>query len=116
MLTQITNGTEFSEENPSYLPVNDYVRKAISLITTWLLEGTTDVSKVLCCADRSHVVANVPEAETEFHAHEFLDATVQARPIWISPNEVYSTHRFLAQYIDSLVRLVFHTKVNHNKC
>ncbi|TFK87060.1 hypothetical protein K466DRAFT_576027 [Polyporus arcularius HHB13444] len=85
MLTQITSGSEFSEDSPAYLPVNDYVRKTIVTISTWLLE-----------------VANVPDAETEFHAHEFLDATIQPRPIWISPNEVYSMHRLLSQYLDHL--------------
>ncbi|EJF61117.1 hypothetical protein DICSQDRAFT_60830 [Dichomitus squalens LYAD-421 SS1] len=85
MLTQITTGSEFSEEQLAYLPVNDYVRKTITSFAAWLLE-----------------VANVPDAETEFHAHEFLDATIQPRPIWISPNEVYSMHRFLSQYLDPL--------------
>ncbi|KAI1789553.1 hypothetical protein LXA43DRAFT_892818 [Ganoderma leucocontextum] len=85
MLTQITSGSEFSETNLAYLPVNDYVRKTITSITSWLLE-----------------VANVSDAETEFHAHEFLDATIQPRPIWISPNEVYSMHRVLSQYVSQL--------------
>ncbi|RPD67315.1 hypothetical protein L226DRAFT_452633 [Lentinus tigrinus ALCF2SS1-7] len=85
MLTQITSGSEFSEESPAYLPVNDYVRKTIATISTWLME-----------------VANVSDAETEFHAHEFLDATISPRPIWISPNEVYSMHRLLSQYLDHL--------------
>ena len=39
MLTQITSGSEFSEEQLAYLPVNDYVRKTITSITAWLLEG-----------------------------------------------------------------------------
>ncbi|KAI0751641.1 hypothetical protein C8Q80DRAFT_1310107 [Daedaleopsis nitida] len=85
MLTQITSGAEFSEDSPAYLPVNDYVRKSIASISSWLME-----------------VANVSDAETEFHAHEFLDATIQPRPIWISPNEVYSMHRLLSQYLDHL--------------
>ena len=50
------------------------------------------------------VVANVPDAETQYHAHEFLDVTVQPRPIYISPNEVYAMHGLLAQHIDRLVR------------
>ena len=39
MLTQITSGSEFSENHLAYLPVNDYVRKTITSITSWLLEG-----------------------------------------------------------------------------
>lgn len=50
------------------------------------------------------VVADVPDAETQYHAHEFLDVTVQPKPIYISPNEVYAMHGLLAQHIDRLVR------------
>lgn len=49
-------------------------------------------------------VANVPDAETQFHAHEFLDVTVQPKPVYISPNEVYSMHTLLAQHLDHLVQ------------
>ncbi|OJT08011.1 Ras GTPase-activating-like protein rng2 [Trametes pubescens] len=85
MLAQITSGAEFGDESPAYIPVNDYVRKSIAQITAWLLQ-----------------VADVSDAETEFHAHEFLDATIQPRPIWISPNEVYSMHTLLSQQLDHL--------------
>ncbi|TFY63402.1 hypothetical protein EVJ58_g3276 [Rhodofomes roseus] len=85
MLTQITSGAEFSDTTPSYIPVNDYVRKAITQITTWLLS-----------------VADVQDAETELHAHEFLDATVQPKSIYISPNEVYAMHSLLSENLDDL--------------
>jgi hypothetical protein len=49
------------------------------------------------------LVADVPDAETQYHANEFLDVTVQPKPIYISPNEVYAMHGLLAQHIDSLV-------------
>jgi len=49
-------------------------------------------------------VANVPDAETQYHAHEFSNVTVQPKPIYISPNEVYAMHGLLAQHIDRLVR------------
>lgn len=39
ILTQITSGAEFGEESPSYVPINDYVRKAIKQMSGWLLEG-----------------------------------------------------------------------------
>jgi hypothetical protein len=54
------------------------------------------------------LVANVTDAETQYHAHEFLDVTVQPKPIYISPNEVYAMHGLLAQYIDHLVRCSLH--------
>ncbi|KAJ7283670.1 ras GTPase-activating protein [Mycena rebaudengoi] len=85
VLTQITSGSEFDDDSPIYVPINEFVRQAITQMTAWLLE-----------------VANVPDAETQFHAHEFLDATVQPKPIYISPNEIYTMHGLLAQYQDYL--------------
>ncbi|KZT12580.1 uncharacterized protein LAESUDRAFT_733237 [Laetiporus sulphureus 93-53] len=85
MLTQITTGVEFDEDTPIYVPVNDYVRKAIKQVTSWLI-----------------AVADVPDAETQYHAHEFLDATVPPKSIFISPNEVYAMHALLSQHMDDL--------------
>ncbi|THH02790.1 hypothetical protein EW026_g172 [Hermanssonia centrifuga] len=85
MLEQITLGCEFGDENPCFVPVNDYVRKAAKQWSSWLLE-----------------VANVQDAESQYHAHEFLDATAQPKSIWISPNEVYTMHSLLSQYLDHL--------------
>ncbi|KAK7061814.1 ras GTPase-activating-like protein rng2 [Favolaschia claudopus] len=85
VLTQITTGSEFDDDSPKYVPINDFVRTAISQMTAWLLE-----------------VANVPDAETQFHAHEFLDATVSPKPIYISPNEIYTIHGLLMQHQNAL--------------
>lgn len=49
-------------------------------------------------------MADVDEPELFFHAHEFLDVTVQPKPIYISPNEVYSMHTLLMQHMEHLVR------------
>lgn len=43
MLTQITSGREFDDDSPHYVPVNEYVRKAIGELSAWLIEG-----KFLC--------------------------------------------------------------------
>ena len=48
-------------------------------------------------------VADVPDAETQYHAHEFLDVTVQPKPIYISPNEIYTMHGLISQHLDELV-------------
>lgn len=34
-----------------------------------------------------------------------MDATVQPKPIEISPNEVYSIHRVLSEHLDYLVSI-----------
>lgn len=39
ILTQITSGFEFNDDNPVYVPINDYVRKAIQEMSDWLIEG-----------------------------------------------------------------------------
>ena len=39
VLTQIMNVSEFGDDKPSYVPINDFVRKAIQQITAWLIEG-----------------------------------------------------------------------------
>ena len=89
---------------PSYIPINEYVTKAISQFTSWLLEGRYSVSLQKIMHLNGLLVADVPDAETQYHAHEFLDVTVQPKPIYISPNEVYAMHGLLAQHIDRLVR------------
>lgn len=61
----------------------------------------------LAGSNERELVANVPDAETQYHAHEFLDATVQPKPIYISPNEVYAMHGLLSQHLDDLVRQYF---------
>jgi Ras GTPase-activating-like protein IQGAP2/3 len=105
VLTQITTGYEFDDDSPIYVPINDYVRKAISEISVWMIEGNHDLDIILIrlTLTASIIVANVPDAETQFHAHEFLDATVQPKPIYISPNEIYTMHGLLSQFQDRLV-------------
>ncbi|KAI0702851.1 hypothetical protein BC835DRAFT_1263599 [Cytidiella melzeri] len=87
MLTQITSARQFEADNNDqcYVPVNGYVQKAIGQLTNWLLE-----------------VANVPDAETQYHAYEFHDATVQPKSVYITPNEVYKMHALLSRHLDDL--------------
>lgn len=44
MLTQITKGVEFTDDTPSHIPMNGFVREAISEITSWLLRGKFSVT------------------------------------------------------------------------
>lgn len=41
ILTQITSGEVFDDDNPIYVPINDYVRKAILQMSAWFIEGKT---------------------------------------------------------------------------
>ncbi|RXW25183.1 hypothetical protein EST38_g699 [Candolleomyces aberdarensis] len=85
VLTQIASGVPFDNDSPNYIPINGYVDIAIAQMSAWFLE-----------------VANVPDAETQYHAHEFLDVTVQPKPIYISPNEIYSLHTHLSRHQNQL--------------
>ena len=40
VLSQVTSGVEFGDETPSYIPINEYVKRAILQFTSWLFEGT----------------------------------------------------------------------------
>lgn len=106
VLTQITSGSEFSEDSPQFVPINEMVRKTIAEMTVWMLHSDYPPLSWICRRSLTFLVtvADVPDAETHYHAHEFLDITVQPKPIYISPNEVYGMHALLSKYQDKLVR------------
>ncbi|KIJ56777.1 hypothetical protein M422DRAFT_72916 [Sphaerobolus stellatus SS14] len=86
ILTQISSGHLFGDNDPCLIPINSFVDTAIKDFSRWFLE-----------------VANVADAEAQLHAHEFLDVTVQPKPVYISPNEVYTLHSLLAQNMEKLI-------------
>jgi Ras GTPase-activating-like protein IQGAP2/3 len=102
VLGQITSGLEFGDDEPSYVPINDFVRNATQQMSAWFFEGILHAS-LLFLISRKLSVANLPDAETHFHAHEFMDATVQPKPIYISLNEIYNIHSMLVQHQSHLV-------------
>jgi Ras GTPase-activating-like protein IQGAP2/3 len=84
------------------MSINTFVEVAIKQMGDWFLEG--ELATVTCTVlIQRPLVANVDSAETQYHAHEFLDATVQPKPIYISPNEVYAMHGLLLRHLDALV-------------
>ncbi|CCF49439.1 hypothetical protein NDA11_005502 [Ustilago hordei] len=86
MLTQIAVGKLFSDDNPYLQPLNEYVSHASERFFKWL-----------------RTIMDCPDAELQFSADEFLDHTVQQKPvIYISPNEIYSMHLLLAQQVEHL--------------
>ncbi|KEP55797.1 IQ and RasGAP domain protein [Rhizoctonia solani 123E] len=83
VLTQISSGSEF--EVPNLASMNAFVTANIPAMSAWFLE-----------------VADVVDAETEYHAHEFIDVTVQPKPVYISPNEIYAMHGILTQNVEQV--------------
>ncbi|CAE6429290.1 unnamed protein product [Rhizoctonia solani] len=83
VLTQISSGYEFEVAN--LVSMNAFVAENIPSMAAWFLE-----------------VANVADAETEYHAHEFIDVTLQPKPVYISPNEIYAMHGILTQNVEQV--------------
>ncbi|CAE6447844.1 unnamed protein product [Rhizoctonia solani] len=83
VLTQISSGYEFETSNLA--SINDFVSANIPTMAAWFLQ-----------------VADVADAETEYHAHEFIDVTVQPKPVYISPNEIYAMHGVLTQNVEQV--------------
>ena len=103
VLTQIITARHFGDDQPTFMPINDFVGEASGRMCAWLLEGVIN-SLFFWKAVLIPAVADVPDAESYFYAHEFLDVTVQPKPIYISPNEVYTIHGLLLQHLRFLVR------------
>jgi Ras GTPase-activating-like protein IQGAP2/3 len=47
VLTQIVTAREFGDDQPIYIPINDFVREASGRMTAWLLEGI--FHEIRCC-------------------------------------------------------------------
>ena len=39
VLTQIASGSEFSEDSPQFIPINEMVRKTVGEMTVWMLQS-----------------------------------------------------------------------------
>ncbi|BGP20177.1 iqgap-related protein [Rhodosporidiobolus nylandii] len=84
MLNGISVGRLFGQEAQHLTPMNDFITTSAKRFTDWLYE-----------------VINVQDAETHFHADEYVDAAAARRPvIYISPNDMYSTHTIIAENLD----------------
>jgi Ras GTPase-activating-like protein IQGAP2/3 len=39
VLTQIASGSEFSDDSPQFVPINEMVRKTVEETTAWMLQS-----------------------------------------------------------------------------
>ena len=84
MLNQISVARHFADENPYLSPLNEYVTYGSQRFKAWF-----------------YAVLDVPDAETQFNADEYLDHSLPHKPIiYISPNEIYSMHSLVVQHLD----------------
>ena len=51
VLSQVTSGSEFGDDTPSYIPINEYVKGAILQITSWLFEGKHSHEYTVSCVE-----------------------------------------------------------------
>ncbi|GAA5820880.1 hypothetical protein JCM11251_001859 [Rhodosporidiobolus azoricus] len=81
LLNQITVGRLFGDDQPYLVPMNPFIVESAGQYRNW-------VSQLI----------HVEDAETHFRADEYTDAAASRQPvIYISPNDIYSTHSVLAQ-------------------
>ncbi|GAA5905227.1 hypothetical protein JCM6882_003721 [Rhodosporidiobolus microsporus] len=80
MLNQITVGRLFGDQQPYLRPMNDFITTSAGQFLNWMSD-----------------LIHVEDAETHFRADEYTDAAASRQPvIYISPNDIYSTHSVLA--------------------
>lgn len=92
MLNQISVGRQFADENPYLAPLNEYVSYGTQRFRDWFFS-----------------VLDVPDAEIQFNADEYLDHSLPHKPIiYISPNEIYSMHTLILQHLEAI------TEGNHD--
>ncbi|MBW0545430.1 hypothetical protein O181_085145, partial [Austropuccinia psidii MF-1] len=86
MLNQISVGRLFSDENSYLVPLNEYLLHASNVFLNWF-----------------YSLIDVEEAEVHFAMDEYLDHTISNKPtIYISPNEIYSTHSLIMKDLDRI--------------
>ena len=86
MLNQISVGQQFAEENLWLTPLNQFVDYGAQRFREWFFQ-----------------ILDVPDAEAQFNADEYLDHSLPHKPIiYISPNEIYSMHSLVLQNLDAI--------------
>ncbi|SCV68238.1 BQ2448_359 [Microbotryum intermedium] len=84
LLNQISVGRLFGDDQPHLQPMNDYIGACVQDFSRWITD-----------------VIHVEDAEVHFHSDAYVDAVATHRPIiYISPNDIYSTHSIIAENLD----------------
>ncbi|SGY18090.1 BQ5605_C015g07977 [Microbotryum silenes-dioicae] len=105
LLNQISVGRLFGEDQPHLQPMNDYIGACVQDFSRWitdcaltrLLGGGASLTALVIAT----IVINVEDAELHFHSDAYVDAVAAHRPvIYISPNDIYSTHGIIAENLD----------------
>jgi Ras GTPase-activating-like protein IQGAP2/3 len=109
MLNQISVGRLFGQDQQYLTPMNDFISSSVADFSRWIYDGARVLLdsiryEPVCSAFTSSVI-HVEDAEVHFRADEYIDAAAARRPvIYISPNDIYSTHNVIADNIEVIVR------------
>jgi len=107
LLNQISVGRLFEDDQP-LKGMNEFVTKSAAQFANWIKDGELPhfpldsryQADPLCV-----VVINVKDAEDHFRADDYVNAAAERRPvIYISPNDIYSTHSIISDNLDVIVR------------
>ncbi|GAA5901502.1 Iqg1p [Sporobolomyces salmoneus] len=83
LLNQISVGRLFEDDQP-LKGMNEFVSKSSAAFANWIKD-----------------VINVKDAEDHFRADDYVNAAAERRPvIYISPNDIYSTHSIISDNLD----------------
>ncbi|GAA5951462.1 hypothetical protein JCM3765_005942 [Sporobolomyces pararoseus] len=83
LLNQISVGRLFEDDQP-LKGMNEFVSRSSAAFANWIKD-----------------VINVKDAEDHFRADEYVNAAAERRPvIYISPNDIYSTHSIISDNLD----------------
>ncbi|GAA5972838.1 hypothetical protein JCM11641_003965 [Rhodosporidiobolus odoratus] len=86
MLNQIAVGRLFGQDQPYLTPMNDFLAQSTPRFSNWIY----------------HLI-KVDDAETHFRTDEYVDAAAARQPvIYISPNDIYSTHSVMVDGLDTI--------------
>ncbi|KAK4047448.1 iqgap- protein [Microbotryomycetes sp. JL221] len=84
LLNQVSVGRLFGQDQAYLMPMNNFLESSSARFATWIQD-----------------VMAVEDAEIHFRADEWIDAKSAQQPVvYISPNDIYSTHSTILDHID----------------
>ncbi|KAM0790472.1 hypothetical protein ACM66B_003348 [Microbotryomycetes sp. NB124-2] len=88
LLNQVSVGRLFGDDQAYLMPMNAFLEASAARFAGWMED-----------------VIVVEDAEQHFRADEWIDAKSSHQPVvYISPNDIYSTHSLIAEHLDIVAR------------
>ncbi|KAK4049279.1 iqgap- protein [Microbotryomycetes sp. JL201] len=88
LLNQVSVGRLFGDDQAYLMPMNAFIEASAARFASWMED-----------------VIAIEDAEHHFRADEWIDAKSSHQPVvYISPNDIYSTHNLIAEHLDVVAR------------